>query len=118
MDFYSLSTRNEIGKKVSSICELRLEEMGLKLHVANIKDIMFPGELKKVFSKVVEAQKEGLAILEKARGETAALRQLANAAKLLEDNPYLMQLRMLQSTGHTFIIGSSDKTIIPTKPQD
>jgi len=99
-----LASRNDIGKKVSDICGPKLEQMGLKLHVSDIKDIMFPGDLKKVFSKVVEAQKEGLAILEKARGETAALRQLANAAKLLEENPYLMQLRMLQSTGHTFVI--------------
>ena len=112
-----LGSRNEIGKKTLEICSPKLESIGLKLHTVDVKDIMFPGELKKVFAKVVEAQKEGLAILEKARGETAALRQLANAAKLLEENPSLMQLRMLQSSGHTFVIGASEKSILPVKPQ-
>jgi hypothetical protein len=31
---------------------------------------MFPGELKKTFTQVVRARQEGLAALEKARGET------------------------------------------------
>ena len=35
-----------------------------------------------------------LAALEKARGETAALRNLANAARLVEERPALMQLRL------------------------
>ncbi len=33
---------------------------------------------------------EGLAALEKARGETAALRHLANAARMINGNPSLM----------------------------
>jgi hypothetical protein len=74
-----------------------------------VKDIMFPGELKNVFAKVLKAKKEGLAVLEKARGETAALRNLANAAKMLEGNPALMQLRILQSldtgAGNTVVFG-------------
>ncbi|HNB24198.1 MAG TPA: hypothetical protein PKZ32_17395, partial [Candidatus Melainabacteria bacterium] len=46
--------------------------------------------------------------LERARGETAALRSLANAAKMLETNPMLLQLRALQTmsenTGSTLIM--------------
>jgi hypothetical protein len=42
-----------------------------------------------------------LAILEKARGETAALRSLANAAKMIEANPHLIQLRLVQSLGQS-----------------
>ena len=40
--------------------------------------------------------KEGLAILEKSRGETASSCNLANAARMLDGNPALMQLRVLQ----------------------
>jgi hypothetical protein len=75
----------------------------------SVKDIMFPGKLKETFAQVVAARKEGQASLEKARGETAALRNLANAAKMIESNPSLMQLRALQtlggSTGNTLILG-------------
>jgi hypothetical protein len=50
-----------------------------------------------------------LAALEKARGETAALRNLANAAQLVERNPYLLQLRLLQvlgqQPGNTVVLG-------------
>ena len=40
-----------------------------------------------------------LAALERARGEHAALRSPANAARLLKDNPDLMNLRLLQALG-------------------
>ena len=60
---------------------------------------MFPGELKRIFAQEVKARKEAMAVLEKTRGETAAVRNLANAAKLVQDNPGLLQLRMLQSQG-------------------
>lgn len=38
-----------------------------------------------------------MAALERARGETAALRAMANGAKLLADHPELAQLRMVQA---------------------
>ena len=83
----------------------------------NIKDIMFPGELKKIFAQEIRARKEGLAMLEKARGETAALRNLANAAKMVQDNPALLQLRMLESSGNTFVCGIPN-TIVPAKKEE
>jgi hypothetical protein len=68
---------------------------------------MFPGELKKVFAQVVKARQEGLAALERARGETA--RNLANAAALMEQRPALLHLRLLQSigqaSGNTVVLG-------------
>jgi len=58
---------------------------------------------------VTKARQEGLAALERARGETAALRNLANAARLVSDNPALMQLRLLQvvgeQSGNTVVLG-------------
>jgi hypothetical protein len=65
-------------------------------------------ELKKILAEVVRAKQEGLAALERARGESAALRNLANAARLLENNPGLQNLRLLQSmtgAGNTFVMG-------------
>jgi hypothetical protein len=46
---------------------------------------------------LIRARQEGLAALERARGEQAALRSLANAAKMLDGNPALMNLRILQT---------------------
>ena len=74
----------------------------------------------------MKARQEGLAALEKARGETAALRNLANAAQLVERTPSLMQLRALQvlaqQPGNTLVLGMGGAaTPIPlratTEPQ-
>jgi regulator of protease activity HflC (stomatin/prohibitin superfamily) len=43
---------------------------------------MFPADLKRAFAETLKAKQEGQAALERARGETAALRNLANAAGL------------------------------------
>lgn len=60
---------------------------------------------------MIRAQKEGLAALERARGETAALRHLANAARMVEGNPALLQLRLIQAvgdgSGNTVVLGLS-----------
>jgi regulator of protease activity HflC (stomatin/prohibitin superfamily) len=72
---------------------------------------MFPGKLKEVFAQVVNARLEGLAALEKARGETAAMRNLANAAKMIDANPNLMQLRLVQTLGE-----SSGNTLVLEMP--
>ena len=105
-----LAGRSDISKKLMEITAPKATSLGLELISVNLKDIMFPGKLKEIFAQVVSAKKESLADLEKARGETAALRHLANAAKMIEGNPNLMQLRLLQTlgetSGNTLILGA------------
>lgn len=104
-----LSARQNVGEQLLERSKDSVLDFGIILESVSIKDIMFPGELKKIFAQVVNAQKEGLAALERARGESAALRNLANTAKLLEKNPGLLQLRILQAIdnnpGNTIILG-------------
>ena len=104
-----LRARKDIGERLMAEAAKPAEEFGLEVQSVNLKDITFPGDLKKIYSQVVLAQKEGQAALERARGETAALRSLANAAQLVSANPALMQLRLLQqvaaSSGNTIILG-------------
>jgi len=102
-----MQNRSAIGAKLLGMTSAKTAELGLKLKLVDVKDIMFPGEMKKAFAQVVKAQKEGQAALEKARGETAALRNLANAAKMIEDNPNLLQLRALQS-----LVDSGSSTLV------
>lgn len=104
-----LERRNEFGSRLMELSVEPASVYGVKLIDCSIKDIMFPGALKKMFAQVVQAQKEGQASLERARGETAALRNLANAARMIEEKPSLMQLRLLQEvggqTGNTIVLG-------------
>jgi regulator of protease activity HflC (stomatin/prohibitin superfamily) len=104
-----IENRARFGPKLTELTSAKAAEYGLKLISADLKDIMFPGEMKKAFAQVVKAQKEGQAALERARGETAALRSLANAARMMDDNPNLLQLRALQAFadtgGNTLVLG-------------
>ena len=114
-----LARRDEFGPRLLEPGAERAEEVGLRLLRVEVRDIMFPGELKRIFAQVVQAQKEGQAALEKVRSETAALRGLANAARMVEGNPSL-QLRLLQqlgsSTGNTVVLGfPTSDTPLPLK---
>jgi regulator of protease activity HflC (stomatin/prohibitin superfamily) len=75
-----------------------------------IRDLVVPGEQRRLLAQIVEARLSGQAALERARGETAAMRNLANAASMIRDNPEPYRLRLLQetatSTGTTFHIGT------------
>ena len=107
-----LAKRAEIGKMLFEKTSEKATAIGIQLSLVDIKDIMFPGELKNIFAQVVNARKEGLASLERARGESASLRNLANTARLLDDNPNLRQLRLLQvlekNNGNTVVVISPD----------
>lgn len=104
-----LQKRQEIPAALKKAAAPPLAAIGIDLVDASLRDLTFPGELKKIFAQVVRARQEGLAALEKARGETAALRNLANAASLIERTPSLMQLRALQvlaqQPGNTLVLG-------------
>lgn len=114
-----MEKRGELAPRLVERASPAMAEIGITLLSADIKDIMLPGETKKLFAQIVKARKEGLAALEKARGETAALRNLANAAAMMEDHPSLLQLRALQqlaeSTGSTLVIGVPADAALPTK---
>jgi regulator of protease activity HflC (stomatin/prohibitin superfamily) len=77
---------------------------------ATIDTLQLPPETRRLFIEVEKARLEGLASLERARGEQASLRALANAARLMKDNPELLNLRLLQtvgaSKGATLVLGN------------
>lgn len=117
-----LALRGEFGPKLKDLCSQSAQSIGLELVSAQVKDIMFPGALKQMFAQVVRARNEGLAALEKARGETAALRKLANAARIIDQNPTLMQLRLLhsltESNAATLVVNlSGEHTPGPLRPR-
>lgn len=70
--------------------------VGLTAREVVVKDVILPPELRHAAVELAAAKARGMAQLETARAETAALRSLANAAKVLEDHPALARLRMVQ----------------------
>jgi regulator of protease activity HflC (stomatin/prohibitin superfamily) len=106
-----LADRAAIGPAVLERTASRLARMGIELLSVEVRDLMVSGELKRAFAGVVTARKEGEAALERARGETASLRNLANAGRMVEDNPGLLQIRMLQQLG-----ASPGSSVVLTMP--
>lgn len=86
----------------------------------SLRDLILPAEVRRMVTEVERARREGLAALERARGEQAALRSLANAARLMRDNPALQSLRTLQAltpvpgrAAPTLVLGVPAMTPLP-----
>lgn len=106
-----LNQRLEIGAQLLARVQPEAAKIGINVNAVEVKDVMFPADLKRAFAEVLKAKQEGQAALERARGESASLRNLANAARVLEGNPALMNLRLMQSltaaqnAGNTLVLG-------------
>jgi regulator of protease activity HflC (stomatin/prohibitin superfamily) len=109
-----LTGRAELGAELTGAVR-GLDELGLAVDSLELKDVGLPADLKRARAEVLVARAQGLAALERARGETAALRSLANAARQAEGSPALLQLRLLQvaaTPGHTVVIGAPALTTV------
>ncbi|MGI4808373.1 MAG: SPFH domain-containing protein, partial [Janthinobacterium lividum] len=75
--------------------------LGIAIETVRLRDIVLPADLRRLLTGVEKARREGQAALERAHAEQAALRALANAARMLRNNPELQNLRLLQAIGST-----------------
>jgi regulator of protease activity HflC (stomatin/prohibitin superfamily) len=103
-----LPQRQRVADGLQAALAPRAATLGLELEEVGVRDVTFPPPLRQLFAQVVEARQAAQASLEKARGETAVLRHLANSARLLESNPALVTLRALDAVSHgrgTIVLG-------------
>lgn len=73
------------------------DRVGIDVLGIDVKDVVLPVELRQARAELVIGRHRAQAKLDEARAETAALRSLANGAKLLADNPALARLRLIQA---------------------
>ncbi|GAA4115564.1 hypothetical protein GCM10022415_12100 [Knoellia locipacati] len=71
--------------------------VGVAVTEVVVKDVIVPPEVRAATLELATARQRGAAQLEAARAETAALRSLANGAKLLDEHPALARMRLVQS---------------------
>lgn len=106
-----LGARAEVSQPLTPTIRDAGAEVGATVDAADLRDLSFPGELRRTFAQVALARQEVAASLERARGETATLRSLANAARTLDGNPALRDLRALlavERTGGTLVLSPGD----------
>ena len=104
-----LADRGALGPLVLEVLAPAFAEV--ELETAMIANLTLPPDIRKLLTETERARLEGQASLERARSEQASLRSLANAARMLKDNPELMRLRTLQAVsptgkGATLVLGS------------
>jgi len=77
----------------------RTAAAGVGIDVADVvvKDVLLPAEVRRSYAELVSARHESEVKLARARAETAALRSLANAAKLLDAHPALARQRLIEA---------------------
>jgi regulator of protease activity HflC (stomatin/prohibitin superfamily) len=100
---------------VETVAE-RARAWGVEIRRLEIKDVVLPGEMKTLLNQVIEADKRAAAQNILRREEVAATRQLANTARLLENNPVLRRLKEMEAVKE--IADRIDKLTVIMAPAD
>ena len=104
-----LERQAELSQQLTELVRPVGEQIGIEVQSLVVRDLMLNGDLKRAYQASLVAKQESLAELEKARGEAAALRMMANGARVFEKNQALLQLPALEIVGEA---GSSNQLII------
>ncbi len=104
------SDRDALNAALLAMVRPAAAALGVRLDALRLRDISLPTDLRRLLTGVEKARREGQAALERAHAEQAALRALANAARMLKNNPELQNLRLIQALaegkGATVVLGS------------
>jgi regulator of protease activity HflC (stomatin/prohibitin superfamily) len=101
--------RRLAGEAIVDAARRAGQTVGIEVVDVVVKDVILPPELRAAYAELVTTRTRGQARLEAARAETAALRSLANGAKLLDDHPALARLRLVEALPY----GTSVKLALP-----
>lgn len=92
-----LEDKQVIDDVVSAQVKDRMAPYGIDVASLGVKDIVLPGDMKTILSRLVEAEKSAQANVIRRHEETAATRSLLNTAKVMENNPVALRLKELET---------------------
>src|SRR5882757_5953853 len=92
-----LSQRDKINQKLQQIIDAHTEPWGIKVSNVEVKQIDLPQEMQRAMAKQAEAERERRSKVISAEGEFQASKRLADAAKILGEQPSAITLRYLQT---------------------
>ncbi len=111
-----LINRDEINRQLQQIIDGLTDPWGVKVTLVEIKDVELPDAMRRAMARQAESERDRRAKVIHALGEQEAAATLAEAARLLEDRPAAMQLRLLQTM--TEISAEQSSTIIFPLPME
>ena len=111
-----LAERQALGATLLERARPAAEELGLVLVSAGVKDIVLPGDVRRLLAQEAEALRNGRAALVAAREELAATRARANTAKLLDTSAALFRLKEIEALGQ--IAEGEGNTVVLALPTE
>lgn len=107
-----LAHRDQINKRLREIIDEQTEEpWGVRATLVEVKDVLLPEAMQRAMARQAEAEREKRAKIIHAEGEHLAAATLAEAAKIIHNQPSALQLRYLQTLVE--MAGEKNSTIIP-----
>ena len=104
--------RNELTEFKTEEMEKQLNELGVTIEQAQLKDLTFPKSIQDLFAKHLEAKIRAKSDLENARTAVATARALKNASELMKDDDNIKFFQFIETITkiaekgrHTFMIG-------------
>jgi len=103
-----------LGEPARELVDAALTPLGITVLTVVARDVILPPEVRQANLELITARTRGQTQLETARAETAVVRSLANAARVLDASPALAQLRLVQSAPY----GTQLKLELPAARND
>ncbi|MEA3282080.1 MAG: slipin family protein [Euryarchaeota archaeon] len=92
-----LSERDKINKQLQEIIDEATDPWGIKVSAVEIKDVELPESMQRAMASQAEAERNRRARIINAEGELQASIKLADAAKVLHEQPGALYVRTLQT---------------------
>ena len=106
-----LAKRDKVNQELQRVIDADTEPWGVKVSKVEVKHIDIPSEMQRAIARQAEAERERRAKIISAEGEYQAAERLAEAAKIMTQNPATLHLRYLQTLVE--IATSGNRVIIP-----
>ncbi len=111
-----LSQRDKLNQTLQQIIDDATDPWGVKVSTVEIKDVELPSTMQRAMAAQAEAERERRAKIIHAEGELQASVKLAQAGKIIGEEPTTLQLRYLQTL--TEITSDKTNTIVFPLPLD
>ncbi len=111
-----LINRDDINRQLQQIIDSLTDAWGVKVSLVEVKDVELPDSMRRAMARQAEAERERRAKVIHAQGEKDAAETLADAARLLENHPAAMQLRLLQTM--TEVAAEQNSTLVFPLPME
>jgi len=111
-----LSEREHINERLQKIIDEQTEPWGVKVSTVEVKDVELPQSMQRAMARQAEAERERRAKVINADGELQASERLAEAGRIMSEQPATLQLRFLQTLSE--VATEKNSTIVFPVPID